>query len=229
LVLYIYMKPFYIIILLLLPLFWGCDSLRNFHFREGRTQHIQEAPASVNKDTLIIFQPIIAMPNDMKLPPQASAVYSRAFGDRLDEFLTERKQPHLMVRGQFVNAEEIRDAIAMMRNVDYNKYSFESKPPFIRGFKVPPDKPALVIYHELNFRMEMTPNEQIWDPANPSISNILFDKVVDIRSHAMLIHHNEIVYYRNNRVEFDRLKSVKKHHKVRKVYSRILNDLYSGK
>lgn len=131
-----------------------------------------------------------------------------------------------MVKGQFVNNKEIEDALAMLRLASHQEYRFETGTPFIKGFRLPDKKAALVIVHELTFRSETLPADIDFEMTNPQFVNQWFDRVVDIRSHALLVHNNAIVYYRNNRVEFEQGKAMRKQKKMNRVYERILNNLY---
>jgi hypothetical protein len=209
-------------------LFGSCAYNRNIHFRDGKTQFIKQDLTSAGKETLVVFEPVIAFNTFAKTQQTTAALqkrYNAVLHGQLDHFLAERKIPHYFVTGSFIDAEELQNAVFWLTNVTHTAYRFDSLP-LQKKFILPAGKPTLIILHQLGFRNEFMPNATEFNSNEPMNTNILFDKVVDITSHALLIKDNDIIYYRNNKVELDKLKWLRKHHKTGRIYKRILNDLF---
>lgn len=223
-----------IVMLLLLPalLLSSCGIDRNIHFREGKTTLIQQPLPSFKSDTLVVFEPVAGFRTsqgyDVARLFQAERNYRVVLNGQLDHYLTAASQPHLMIRGNFLKTADLKNAVFMLGQVNFSGYSFDSLP-LPKSFVLPAGKPALIIYHELGFRSEWSvPDIDLAMQTEGRFLNVLFDNVVDIRSYALLVKNRELVYYRSNRVEFDKLKWLRRHYKTQKVYKRILNDLFKG-
>jgi hypothetical protein len=225
------MKPLFPFLLLLSVFLLSCGLNRNIHFREGKTGLIRQQIDGLKNDTLVVFEPVIGLRTVKEYDPARQAPVERAyrevFNGQLDHYLAMLKQPHLMVRGSFLKTRDLQQSVFLLNQVRHTSFSFDSLP-LPKNFTLPANKPALIIYHELGFRSEFNaPDADVVQPVDNRWVNLLFDQVLDIRSYALLIKERQVIYYRSNRVEFDRLKSLRKHYKTGRIYKRILEDLFA--
>lgn len=209
--------------------FYSCIPGRGIHFRIGQTKQFNQSNFVKEKDSLYLFDPIIIINGESNTPYHKVITtrnyYTKKFHTAIDQYFTENNIQHQFVIGDFTDYKKVQNVVNLFNSVKMENYTFDSLP-LRKGFILPKNKFGLLIAHELDFQSDFSPFDMASEPINRNFYNpSVFEKIVTIKTYAMMIQNKEIVYYSSNEVDFDNFKTLHNNRRALKVYHRILKNL----
>jgi hypothetical protein len=213
----------------IISLFTACSASKSIPLENGKTILPPKGFFSKHKDSIFLFEPIILIKTESSTPYHETVSYKRAytkkFHNAIDRYFTLAGIQHQSIVGNFMDNDKINN-LANVTNLVFDIRNVIDSLPLKRGFNLPKNKKALLIVHQLYFSSDFAFYDISSLPFNATnYQSSILEKVLEIKSFALLFKNDTLQYYKSYTDTFDENKFLKNPRKAIRVYHRILKKL----